>query len=110
MLSIAAVPRTLNAFAYEELSVGAVAVGFTAATIKETGVATWADRRPAQAALVTCETNTIRFRLDGTAPTASVGHALIAGDSLWLDGMHAIANFKAIQASAGATLRVTFFR
>lgn len=51
-------------------------------------------------AFITIETAPIRVRLDGTAPTATVGHLLNAGDSLELDTASNIANFKAIRTTA----------
>ena len=48
-------------------------------------------------ALITVETAQIRFRIDGGAPTSTVGHILNPGDTITLDSNSDIANFKAIR-------------
>lgn len=49
----------------------------------------------------------VRFRLDGTNPTTSVGHLLTAGDPpISIDC--GIANAKFIETTSGATLEVTY--
>lgn len=86
--------------AYESLSVSTAAVGFTAATLD--------DR---QAAFVTCETAAVRFRMDGTDPTASVGHEIEPGDTLTLDSNQQLRKIKFISRDGGtATLRCSFGR
>ena len=50
----------------------------------------------------------IRFTIDGTAPTATVGTLLRKGGILELDNGSDIRNFRAIQVSAEATLRVIY--
>ena len=60
-------------------------------------------------AFITCETATVRFRLDGTAPTSSVGHLLDPGDVLKLDSPAQIANVRFIRRDGvDATLRVNY--
>lgn len=62
-------------------------------------------------ALITCEGANIRFRLDGTAPTTTVGHILNNGDSLEVKGKDLLNQFKAIRDDAtNATLRVTYYQ
>ena len=61
----------LRAFAFEALAVAGTAVGFTAATIAGARMAT-----------VKVEGAQVRYRTDGTAPTATVGTILDVGDSL----------------------------
>lgn len=63
-------------------------------------------------ALMTVETDAIRWRADGTAPTASEGHKIAANGELSLTG----ANYKqllgAIQfiaVSTDAALKITYF-
>jgi hypothetical protein len=51
----------------------------------------------------TLETASLRFRIDGTDPTASVGHLLNAGDSLILQDDQ-IGKFKAIAVSTTCSL------
>lgn len=69
---------------------------------------TYAD---AQFATITVENAPLRFRLDGatTAPTATVGHVLLAGDVLELDRNTQIVNIRFIRRDGtDATLRVSY--
>lgn len=58
-------------------------------------------------AQIQAESVDVRYRTDGTDPTASVGHTLAAGDTLFLTGLSDITAFKAIQTAAGAKLNIT---
>ena len=51
-------------------------------------------------AFITVETAQIRFTVDGTAPTITVGHILNAGDNLTIDSNEDIAAFRAIRTSS----------
>lgn len=96
MAEIALAPSSYSA--YESLSVGATAVPFTAAT---TGARRFA--------FVTCEVASVRFRLDGTAPTAAIGHELLVGDTLTLASEGEVDNAQFISRDGGtATLRCSF--
>lgn len=87
-------------FAYESLTVADSAIGFTAAT------ATNAIR-----ALVTAETAEMRFRYDGTDPTASEGHVIRAYETIALEGPQNISQFRAIRTGGvSGTLKTTFER
>lgn len=58
-------------------------------------------------ALITPETNGVRWRDDGTAPTASVGMPLAAGVTLQYDGdLHKI---KFIEQTASAKLNISYY-
>ena len=60
-------------------------------------------------AFITVETAPIRFRIDGVAPTATVGHLLNIGDSAELDSASNIANFKAIRTTGvSAVINCTY--
>ena len=60
-------------------------------------------------ALITCETAQVRFTVDGTAPTTTVGHLLNPGDVLRLDSNADIAAFRAIRTGAtSGVLKATF--
>jgi hypothetical protein len=59
-------------------------------------------------AFITAETAAVRFRVDGTSPTASVGHQLASGDRLLLESPQEVANFSVIRVSDDATLFVSF--
>ena len=84
--------------AYEAVTVATTSIGFTAAT--------YGDRTHA---LVTVETAAIRFRLDGTAPTATEGHIAEPGDIIELSERHEIVNFRGIRRDGtSATIRASF--
>ena len=81
------------------------AVGLTTANINngQTGV----DLQNAIGALITVETQDIRYTLDGvTTPTIStgtaVGHVLASGKSLVLDDPGQIQNFNFVSKTAGS--------
>ena len=71
-----------------------------------------ADSGIAQNAFVTVETNPIRYRFDGTAPTKTVGHIARSGESFEIYNFRNLATFQAINETDGntATLRVTYGR
>jgi hypothetical protein len=59
----------------------------------------------AKAMYVSCETQNMRYTLDGTAPTTAMGHLLTAGDELMITGWSNIKRFKwrnAADANNGA--------
>jgi len=66
---------------------------------------------PARAALVSVETNPIRYRMDGTAPTATEGLLLPAGSYLTVSNPAYLTvsnpanvkNFRCIDTAAGAS-------
>ncbi len=63
---------------------------------------------PAGQALISVEAQVVRFRYDGTAPTATTGHVIPAGGSYVVEGVVALRKIRFIDTSAGAsTVRVT---
>ena len=92
--------QPLDTFAFEALSVGATAVTFT--------VATFLNAIMAEAVV---EVSPVRVRLDGTAPTATVGALYNVGDHIIIWGSMDVVSFQAISASGGtATLSTHFLR
>ena len=64
----------------------------------------------AQIAIFSVETADVRFWMDGSAPTATAGHVMKAGDYFSLCSPSMIERFKATRASAtDAIVRVTYF-
>lgn len=57
---------------------------------------------------ITCESNPVRYWLDGTSPSATVGHRLEVGGVLDLDSAHQLANVKFYAVGADATLRASY--
>lgn len=96
--------RELSVFAFESITVGGSAVGFTAATINPVSTG-----GPAQRATVTVETNPIRYRIDA-APTSSIGHLLNPGDVLVLEGRSEIKNIQFIATGSNGTIMCTYER
>lgn len=55
-------------------------------------------------------TGAIRFTIDGTTPSSTVGNNLLAGTRLVLETAGDVANLKMIQLSGAAVANVTYFR
>ncbi len=88
----------------EALSVGASAVGVTSATAFPSG-------NGAQGAVGDVQGSGIRFRIDGTAPTATVGYTADPGDTIYLESPNEVINFSAIRKDGvDATVHFTFYR
>ena len=97
--------EVLDPIGYESITVSTTAVGFTSAQINPAGV------QRAERAFITVEGAAIRFRMDGTDPTSSEGHLLLANSSCVLSGQNALAKFKAIRdGGTDGTLKVTYSR
>lgn len=89
--------------AFESITVAAAAIGFTSGSWNpSTG--------HANRAVVTVETASVRYRYDGSDPTAAEGHLLNAGDVLIVVGYDALSATKFIRTSSSATLKVTYER
>lgn len=90
-------------FASESITVSSAAKTLTAATYAPgTGIPA------ATQAWITCADDAVRYWLDGSTPTATVGHVLAAGDGLAIQTA-AIAGFRAIRKTTDAILSVTYF-
>lgn len=91
-------------FAYEAMSVSSTAVGFTAGTF-DNGV------KKALMAVGTLEDDSIRFTVDGTTPTSTVGQLVTQASnvSITVCGEKAIRAFRAIRTSTDASLKVVFY-
>ena len=82
----------------ESITVSTSSVALTAATFGD-----------AQHAFITVETAAIRFWLDGTAPTATVGHVLDIADKLELNSNTQLEDVRFIRRDGtDATLRVSY--
>lgn len=87
-----------NYSASESLTVSNTSVGLTEATF---GNLTHA--------FITCEVAAVRFWLDGTAPTATVGHNLEVGDTLELESEPQLQNVRFIRRDGvDSTLRCSY--
>ena len=88
---------------FEQITVADTAIGLTSAKLT-------ADPRPKKV-VITCETAQLRYRIDGTDPSATVGHLINPLDSLVLEGYSQLNNFKAIRkGSTSATIFCSYLR
>lgn len=60
--------------------------------------------------IVHADTQAVRWRDDGTAPTAAIGMRLAVGDSLRIEGLGAIKAIRFIVETAGANLNISYYR
>lgn len=91
--------------AFEQITVATTAIGFTAATIQ-------AGNGHPQVTLASCrlETAQVRFTVDGTTPTSTVGTLLEIGDWLTLSSPDLVANFLAIRTGGtSGQLNCTYY-
>lgn len=85
---------------YESITVGATAIGTTAATV---GRATWGICR--------CETAEIRYTMDGaTTPTDAIGVLLEPFEWVVLNNPDQLRNFRAIRTGASGALKCHYFQ
>jgi hypothetical protein len=94
------------AYEFEKITVSSSAIGISAAKITKPST-TNGQSRTAEFALITVETDSIRYRTDGTNPDSTTGHLLVAGDALQLDNFDDIRRFKAIRVTTDATIQVS---
>ena len=84
---------------HESVTVAGTAIGITT---------TAADGILPTAAYITVEDAAIRFTLDGTTPTATVGHLAQPGDAIELVDRAELTGFSAIrQGGTSGTIKVT---
>ena len=84
---------------YENLTVSSSAVTFTGSTVTAR----------ARSAVIVCENDDVRWRADGTSPTASVGTLLRQGASFILRGESNLKNIEFIRTSTDAVVHGAFF-
>jgi len=94
----------LEAFAYEAITVSGTPIGFTRSVVVPT------DSLPGAAAMFSVETATVRFRVDGSDPSSSVGHLLAIGDVITVYGVNNLINFRGVKVGSDASLLVTYMR
>ena len=89
---------------YHTLAVAGTAIGLSSASPVLNAKAT--------GAIITVETDQVRFRADGTAPTSAEGHLLEVGDVLQLLGANwasVLNSLQFIRVTATAALKITTF-
>jgi hypothetical protein len=87
---------------YQQITDLSSATGLTVPTLSPDG----SNQKPTFA-LIVAETQGVRWRDDGTAPTASVGMPLAAGIPLQYDGD--LNKIKFIQQTASAKLNISYY-
>src|SRR5688572_19886228 len=60
-------------------------------------------------AIVTAETQAVRFRDDGVAPSATVGMPIASGQSYTFSGATALAALRFFEQTSGAILNVSYY-
>lgn len=98
-MSTKVLPLFYSPLGFQKLTVSSSPVGFTLPAVTPT----------VRAVTVTVETNSIRYRLDGTDPTTTTGHLLYDGDVLDITNVNSILSFKAIAVGADGTIQITYF-
>lgn len=94
-----------------EASKEPIADSFEQIAIDSTAIALTTPPEGVLKALISVETADIRFRIDGTDPTSTVGQPALKDDVIVLSNAIDISKFKAIKSgSTAATLSVTYFK
>jgi hypothetical protein len=94
---------------YEAITVSNTALPLTAGKLIQTGAA-FAGMKQARKAMVSVETDQVRFTIDGTnTPTAAVGHLLNNGDYLILNSIEELQRFLVIRVTNDASVKVTYY-
>lgn len=89
---------------FEQIAVSTVVVTPTAAKI------TVGSQRAGRAWIDLDAAGAIRFTIDGTTPSSTVGSNLLAGTRLVLESAADVANLKMIRLAADTVANVTYFR
>lgn len=94
--------QAISYVAFEQITVAGTSIGFTAAAITPSG--------SPEASVAACrlETAQIRWRIDGQAPTSSVGTLLEIGDTVVISGHDSMVRFRAIRTGSSGTLDCTY--
>lgn len=99
------IPMPFAPFAGESLTVSTTELPLTAATWKPT------DGPHAVAAYIVTEDQPVKWTVDGTTPTAAIGHEAPAGTEIVLLGARELANFQVIRSGGtDAVIYITYFR
>lgn len=105
--SLLIVSFSLMSFAaddYESILVTGSAKGFTASKVRATSYNT-------RKVYCTLETANIRYRIDGTDPSSTVGHLMEISQNLTLTNYQDVSSFKAITSgTVSGNLRCTFWK
>jgi len=90
---------------YEKITVSSTALGATSTIYtKDAGGGKVIH---ASKAFISVETESIRIRWDGGTPTSALGHLLVAGDSIEIEGRANIRQLRMIRITNDAAVHVT---
>jgi hypothetical protein len=110
LLTVLVVALPLSAYAFD--CPGTVSVlpplGYEQLTVSNSAVGLTVPAKPVRMAVVVVESNTIRFRDDGTNPTSTVGTPVVANVTILICG-RAVDTFKAIRVSGDAVLNIAYY-
>ena len=96
---------SLTPFAFETITVSTTALGFTATSYAPAGV------KAADYAVLSIATAALRYRADGLAPSATVGHVLPIDGAATVCGTSTIRKILLIRKDAtDAVVSVTYYR
>lgn len=87
---------------YQQITSLSAAANLTVPVTDKSG-----NKQQATFALIIAESQAVRWRDDGTAPTASVGMTLAVGVPLQYDGD--LTNIKFIETAASAKLNISYY-
>lgn len=87
---------------YQQITSLSAATGLTVPTVDSSG-----NKQQPTFALIIAETQAVRWRDDGTAPTASVGMPLAVGVPLQYDGD--LTKIRFIEQTASAKLNISYY-
>lgn len=87
---------------YQQITSLSAAAGLTVPTVDSSG-----NKQQPTFALIIAETQAVRWRDDGTAPTASVGMPLAVGVPLQYDGD--LTKIRFIEQTASAKLNISYY-
>ena len=96
--------KELKAYNFETLTVTNAAKKFTVAKLSEAGY------ENAIRAVVTVAGDSIRYRLDGTDPSDTVGHIAYASETIVVEGTTNLTRFRMFRVTTDATVTVTYER
>ena len=95
-VSLTGLVANYDTISYEDITVSSSSIPLT--TIPATAVR----------AVITVETDAVRFKTDGNNPSSTVGHLLNINDVLILESAADITAFKVIRVTNDATIRVSY--
>lgn len=97
---------------WEIIATSSATVSTTALTLNTTNFTgfTAAQLKAMRSALVSVDANQVRYRQDGTAATATIGHPIKAEESVYIDGYNNLVALSIIRSEAAdATVTISLY-